>query len=284
MRVLGASLAAVLIAAIGFPHAALAQTGASGSGGAPTVGDVTFFVAQKLWISKWDGAILDSALMPPSASNSAPQIRTSITRIGLDHVVPLTSLGVRIDRWTLSATVSPSTNYSDSRISGGSMSRSEYDVNLGYAVTPNITAALVYKGGKNSVRGLADGAAPQYLANAEQKLSGWGVGANFSMPVTDSFGAYGTLALVRNGSSTISGDAGRFHPKYSIAEVGGVYRMPVAFGGLSIQAGYRYQDITFNDAPVTTYALTPAPVIVARTRESFSSTTKGFVVGVAVSF
>ena len=54
--------------------------------------------------------------------------------------------------------------------------------------------------------------------------------------------------------------------------------------GLSITAGYRFQNIDFRHAFIRTYVLTPEPLLVSSEPTRIQSDTKGFTAGVAYSF
>lgn len=259
---------------------ALAQSAAGGV--ESKLGDATFYVAQKVWLMKWDTILVDSQIIPPSAASPAPLLKLSNRHVQVDETVPLTSLGARIGPWSISASVAWSTDFSDPQIAGGSMSRSEYDVNLGYAVSPNVTLALVYKGGKNDVRGVAGAAGADTVAFL-QKLKGWGGGANFTAPLAEGLTGYATFAYA-TGHSTLALVEDRLGLKYATGELGLAYRIPSFLGGrTSIQAGYRRQDVRIKQV-LPLLALTPAPIQVSTTNANVTSKTQGFVIGGAISF
>ena len=280
MRSSALAWATVVVGAASLPATAVAQSAAGGV--ESKLGDATFYFAQKAWFAKWDSVVIDTQIVPPSAASPAPLLKLSNRHIQMDETVPLTSFGARIGPWSLAATVGWSTDFSDAKVAGGSMSRSEYDVNLGYAVTPNVTLALLYKGGKNDVRGVAGSAAPEAVAFS-QTLKGWGAGITATAPLAERLSGYATLAY-GTGHSSVSLVDQRLPVKYATAELGLAYRIPDFLGGrTSIQAGYRRQDVRINQV-LPTYALTPAPVEVSSTMSRVTSKTQGFVIGGAISF
>jgi hypothetical protein len=241
-----------------------------------------FFVSQRVWLADWEIGVVDSRIIPPSATQPTPVLQTFSGRVNDRRVMPLTGFGVSLDRWTLSATVGWSSEFSDARLDGGKVSRSEYDINLGYAVTPNVTAVLIYKAGKSDIPAAAGSAAPQ-LFRDKQRLRGVGLGLSGRFPVAENLNAYASAAYSPGRSRFASTDES-FNFRYTVAEAGLGYRIPGAFGNMSITAGYRYQNLDFRRGPVYSFALTPAPVELARGTERIQSATKGFIAGVAFSF
>lgn len=265
----------------GLPAGVLAQTDSLAE---MKMGDVTLYLSQKAWVANWETILVDSQIVPASSQNAAPLLQLSNRRVDISSTIPLTSFGVRLGAWSLSATVGWSTNFSDARVDGGRVSRSEYDINLGYAVLPNMTLALIHKGGRTDIRGTAGSPAAELFA-ARQDLKGWGLGASGTLPFTENLGGYGTVAYLKGKGSTGSDSVGTVHPKYLTAELGISYRIPGFLGGrVSVQGGYRRQSFRVDDQSLTTFALTPNPVAVSTRTESFTSTTKGLVVGATVLF
>lgn len=240
-----------------------------------------FFVSQRVWLADWNIPAVDSRLLPPSAGQPAPLVHTSTVHINAARTMPLTGFGVALDRWTLSATVGWSTDFSDARLDGGA-SRSEYDINLAYAVTPNIAAVLIYKAGKSEIPALASGVAPQAFRD-EQRLRGVGLGVSARYPLAENWNAYASAAY-SPGRSTFANSNERFSFRYTVAEAGVGYRLPGALGNMSLTAGYRYQNLDFRHGPRYTFALAPEPTQVARSSARIQSSTKGFTAGVAYSF
>jgi hypothetical protein len=242
---------------------------------------VQFFVSQRVWSADWDIASVDSRLIPPSAAQPTPVLQTFPTHVRDRRSMPLTGFGFSLDRWTVSATVGWSTQFSDARLDGREVSRSEYDINLGYAVTPNVSAVVIYKAGKSEIPATGNSAAPQLLRDL-QRLRGVGVGVSGRYPIAENWNAYASTAISPGRSTLSSGE--RFNARYTVAEVGVGYRVPGVFGNMSITAGYRYQNLDFRRGPAYSFALTPQPVLIARDRQRIESATKGLTAGVAFSF
>lgn len=270
MRTLGllpmgvASLLAVM------PHVANAQTTSP-----------TFFISQKVWFASWDYPAIDARLIAPTPQSPAPLVQQSTSKIELDHAIPLTTFGARIDKWSLSTSIAPSTRFSDSKLHEGSVRRSEYDVSVGYEVATGVNLALIYKGGRVAARSLVDSVAPATLSS-DQKLEGLILGVAASRSVAENLAVYGTLAY-GPGRADLGQFGVKVDIKYTVAELGASYRVP-AFPSLSVQAGYRYQAVKYEDLPLTTFALTPAPVEISRANHSPTSRTAGFVLGVSLGF
>lgn len=247
----------------------------------PAMDRPQFFISQRVWLADWDIGAIDSRILPPSAAQPTPQLQTFPGHVRDRRAVPLTGFGVSLDRWTLSATVGWSTDFSDAKLAGDKVSRSEYDINLGYAVTQNISAVLLYKAGKSDIPAMADSAAPQFFRD-EQRLRGVGLGLSGRIPVAENLTAYASGAYSPGRSKFASG--ARVNFRYTVAEAGLGYRLPGAFSNVSITAGYRYQNLDFRRGPIYNFALTPEPVELARGSERIQSATRGFVMGVALSF
>lgn len=240
-----------------------------------------FFVSQRLWQSDWDIGVVSSRLIPASATQPAPLLQTRPEFIKVRETMPLTGIGINVDRWTLSATVGWPTNYSDSRIDGKA-ARSEYDVNLGYAVTPNISAVMIYKSGKADVP-VVTGTPAAIAVREKEKLRGTGLGISARYPIAENWNLYGSTAYTRGHARLLtSGD--RYGLRYTVAEAGVAYRIPGAFSSMSVTAGYRYQRVDFRDVHSVTYALTPEPVFVSSEPVQPRSATKGFTLGVSFAF
>lgn len=240
-----------------------------------------FFVSQRLWSADWDVAVLTPRITPPSATQPAPLLRMGPEFVKVRETMPLTGFGINVDRWTLSATVGWPTNYADAQFEG-KVARSEYDINLGYAITPNLSAVLVYKSGKVDVP-VAAGTPASIAAREKEKLYGTGLGVSARYPVTENWSLYGSAAY-SSGRARLVTSGTRFGLRYTVAEAGVGYRIPGAFSNMSLTAGYRYQNTSFRDVENVTYALTPAPVFVSSEPIRPRSATKGFTMGVAFSF
>jgi hypothetical protein len=240
-----------------------------------------FFVSQRLWQADWEVGVNNPQVIPPKAGQPTPLLRTQTDFVKVSRTMPLTGFGVSVDRWTLSATVGWPTDYADSRFEGKA-SRSEYDINLGYAVTPNITAVALYKAGKADIPAAAGNPAAASFRE-RQKLHGAGLGVSARYPIAENWNLYGSAAY-SGGKTSFQVSSGRYSLRYTVAEAGVGYRIPGGFSNMSVTAGYRYQNLNFRRTHADTFALTPEPVLVASEPARVETATKGFTVGVAVAF
>lgn len=240
-----------------------------------------FFVSQRVWQADWDMTAVDMRLIPPSGTQPALLRDAGPAHVRDSRTMPLTGFGVALDRWTLSATVGWSTKYSDARLDAPAV-RSEYDINLGYAVTPNISAVVIYKAGKTDIPSVATGVNPGAFRD-EQRLRGVGLGVAARYPIAENWNAYGSAAY-SSGRSTLAKSNDRLRARYTVAEAGVAYRLPGALASMSITAGYRYQEVDFRDGPRYTFAVAPEPTVVDRSSQRIQSATRGFTAGVTYSF
>lgn len=240
-----------------------------------------FFVSQRLWQADWEVGVMNPQVMPPTAGQPTPLLRTKTDFVKVSRTMPLTGFGVRLDRWTLSATVGWPTDYTDSRFQGTAR-RFEYDINLGYAVTPDLTVVALYKAGKSDIPAAAGNpvAAP---FREKQKLHGAGLGLSGRLPLAENWNLYGSAAY-SGGKTSLETSGARYSLRYTVAEAGVGYRIPGAFSNMSVTAGYRYQNLNFRHTRADTFALTPEPVFVSSEPERIRTSTKGFTVGVAFAF
>jgi hypothetical protein len=240
-----------------------------------------FFVSQRLWRADWEVGVSNPQVIPPTAGQPVPLLRTKTDFVKVSRTMPLTGFGVSVNRWTLSATVGWPTDYEDPRFEG-TATRSEYDVNLGYAVTPNLTVVALYKAGKADIpAAFGNPAAAPF--REKQKLHGAGLGLSGRYPIAEQWNLYGSAAY-SGGKTRFEVSGGRYSLRYTVAEAGVGYRIPGAFSNMSVTAGYRYQNLSFRHTHADTFALTPEPVLVSSEPERIRTATKGFTVGVAVAF
>lgn len=272
----------VAVACLGAATNAFAQVGQDKT----MIGDVSISVAQRAWLASWNSKILGAR--PGAAAGTAEAVSLSDRST---EILWLTSISAAYDRAVLSLTVSPRTTYDNRYTADGDISRSEYDINLGYSLSPYFTPALIYKGGKTR-SGRTIGS-PISDGN-DLKLSLWmlGVSGNFPIPFRGASGfdspltAYGTVAHSFNGR-TRTGDGETTSLRYAIGEIGLSYRpfagsTSAVAGGLSMQIGYRIQAVTSANVPFNTFG--PSGVVVASREQDIRSVTKGLVIGLRASF
>lgn len=239
-----------------------------------------FFVSQRVWFADWEIGAVNTQFVPASAAQPVPMLRVFSQPVRDRRAVPLTGLGVSLDRWTLSTTIGWRTEFSDARLDGKA-SRSEYDVNLGYAVTPNISAVLVYKAGKSQLPPIAGSAVPEAFRN-RQRLHGTGLAMSVRYPVAENWNAYGSASYAPGRMTSATGE--RFSLRYTVAEAGLGYRVPGAPANLSLTAGYRYQNVDFRNGAYYTIALATPPSAPTVTTQRLQTATKGWTMGLTCSF
>jgi hypothetical protein len=251
------------------------------------------FVAQRLWAANWDTPLLDARIVVPDPANPAPVIQmASIQTPAEMKVLPITVLGASRGNFTASASVSPSTSFGLEDAAGGSVSRQEYDLSIGYRIAPGLLASLIYKGGKTS-EVTTQAASTLVGARGDQKLRGVLVGFTASAPLAERLSLYGNAAYGR-GRSTITFNSptvpdSKNDLDYTIAEVGLAYSLGApsavpAVNSISLQVGYRSQIVAVRGVELATYSATPTPQQLAVNKRKIQSNTHGLVIGLIVLF
>lgn len=151
-----------------------------------------------------------------------------------DKLVLLPVLSMRWHDVTGSISLYPSTDHDF--ISGERGKRKEFDVNVGYFVTPGVALTLGYKkveqGGSSGV----------------YALSGPVAGVSGTAPLGRDFSLYGSFGMgwmKSTGSSTVKFDA-----DYRLSEFGAAYTVPTGtfVKAVTFTLGYRTQVLTSKDA------------------------------------
>lgn len=158
-------------------------------------------------------------------------VNRALTQVSADNklvLVPTVSVRYGDFVGTLSAVPSTTFTFAD----GGSGTRKEFDLNLGYTVMPGLTMTLGYK--KVSQR---DG-------NVRYEPAGPVAGLSANAPLSGAFSMYGALGFGRLKTPTSGGDeVVKFKADYRLTEVGLAYALNT--GGLPMRwtftAGYRIQ-------------------------------------------
>jgi len=140
-------------------------------------------------------------------------------------------------RWrdfTGSLSLYPSTDHDF--VNGGRGTRKEFDLNLGYFVTPGVAFTLGYKK-------IEQGDGPDVYA-----LSGPVLGVSGTAPLGRDFALYGSFGMgwmKSTGSSTVKFDA-----DYRLSELGLAYTIPAGsiVKAVTLTAGYRTQVLTSKEA------------------------------------
>jgi hypothetical protein len=212
----------ITIVALAFGAAAGAQAQGQGhESGGPTVS-----VGLRGWQTEWDTF---SYHVDTGNGNSVV-----VQAPAEDKFVLLPVLSVRWRDFTGSLSLYPSTDHDF--VNGGRGTRKEFDLNLGYFVTPGVALTLGYKKIEQ-----ADG--PNVYA-----LSGPVAGVSGTAPLGRDFALYGSFGMgwmKSTGSSTVKFDA-----DYRLSELGIAYTVPT--GGfvraVTLTAGYRTQVLTSKEA------------------------------------
>lgn len=249
-------------------------------------GEFHFFAAQRFWFASWDALLLDASIVIPNPANPVPVIQTGYLSSVKSVILPITSIGAAFGNWSLAANLTPTTNVSITEAIGGEVSRSEYDVSLGYAINENLSAALIYKAGKVENAVTISASNLLGVASSEQDLSGWLIGITGRGKVAENFTMYGNAAF-GPGRATNRSNFGDTKTSfiYSIGEIGVSYKFPnISFGSWSIQAGYRIQSVLIKDAEFQTISLPPTSTVIFTERKNIQSTTQGIVLGISVAF
>jgi hypothetical protein len=144
-------------------------------------------------------------------------------------------LSMRYGDFVSSLSVFPSTTYDF--VLGGQGKRKEFDINVGYYITPGVALTLGYKQFEQSD---AD-------TGFRYRLTGPVIGANATAPLGGNFALYGSLALGRltPSSSDVDLDA-----DYQLGEVGFAYSLatPSVTKAISFTVGYRTQVLNSKEA------------------------------------
>lgn len=164
-----------------------------------------------------------------------PDTNLALTQASASNkVVLMPQLSVRHGKFTGSMTLMPTSK--GFAFDDEPRDRREFDVNLGYSVTPGLTLSLGWKG------------VWQRKATSVYRPSGPVVGLSASAPLEGALSMYGNLGVGR--LKTPSGDSVAFDAAYRLTEVGLAY----AFSSGSMPqrwtatAGYRMQVLTSKQA------------------------------------
>lgn len=252
------------------------------------IGDFRFFVAQRFWFASWDTLLLDAKVVVPDPANPVPVIQQGFSSSAESIILPVTSLGVGFGSWSLATNLTPTTDVSISEAAQGEISRSEWDINLSYAINENLSAALIYKSGKVKNAVTTSAANLLGVSSIEQDLSAWLIGISGRGKVAENFTMYGNAAFGpgRLKNKSAAGDS-RQDFLYSIGEIGVSYQFPnTSFGSWSIQLGYRIQSILVKDVEFQTYSLpqTTPPTVISSDSKNMQTTTQGIILGLTLAF
>jgi hypothetical protein len=150
-----------------------------------------------------------------------------------DKLVLLPVLSVRWRDFTGSLSLYPSTEHE--MLGGRRDKRKEFDLNLGYAVTPAVALTLGYK--KIEQRG-----------SLLYALDGPVAGISGTAPLGQGWSLYGSFGL--GWMKSTGGSDVKFDADYRLSEVGAAYTVPTGsfIKAVTLTAGYRTQVLTSKDA------------------------------------
>ena len=188
-------------------------------------GGLAFTVGARAWYTDWT-----TFSYYPGTPGVAPVALTQVSAKGKLVVMPTAS--VRWNEFFASVSGMPSERFSFDDGTDGR--RSEFDVNAGYAVLPNLALTLGYK------RVSQSGSAGRY------RPGGPVIGASANAPLGSGLSLYGSLGIGR--LRTPSGDAIDFKANYQLAEVGLAYTLNADKPRWTLTGGYRIQVMNSKDA------------------------------------
>ena len=269
---------------------AMAQTTADSGADSPQSSDpVSFSIAQKFWYASFQTTPLVAHVVLPPGS-STPVAQASLDASSSSKLMPITAVSATWKDWSISASGSPHTSFSNPDAPDGKISRDEYDFSLAYAVLhPSETRSRLslladYKIGE--VKPITGASATEILGvQSNVRVSAILLGLSGVSPVAEVGGKelllYGNAALGFGHSHFSTPLIHAINTRYSIAEVG--LSCPVS-DVFSVQLGYRTQDFTLRHVPLVTVSTESAGTILSSTTRNAQSSTEGPILGVTASF
>lgn len=247
----------------------------------------TFFGGVKMWAATWNMPLLDAQVVLPG-----PVVKSMTRSSPTDmEVIPIASLGVQYDRFTLSGSYFFSTSFSTEDDLATTAKRKEWDVSLGYAILPNLTASIVYR------HGAVDEFRSQFLrsitpGSASYTFDAWLLGLSGSAPLQGPLSLYGNFGYGTATEKASGGDffTATFRGSYAIGELGLSYRLLGSANSgflrnLSVNLGYRAQTVLIRGVKTPVYPIpVSGPDAVAVTKSDIRSTTDGLVLGIVAAF
>ncbi|MGA0609246.1 hypothetical protein [Caldimonas sp. KR1-144] len=204
-------------------------------------------VGVRAWYTDWSTF---SYFAPDGVNNLA------LTQVSANEKFAwLPLISVRYGDFFASFSGMPSTDFHF--VEGGTGTRKEYDLNIGYAVLPGLALTLGYK------------KVSQGDGDAVYRPAGPVIGVNLNAPMSGPWSLYGAVGL--GWLKTPGGDDIQFDADYRLAELGLAYTID---GGAWIKSwtftgGYRIQVLTSKDA---------------FNAQDGRDTTQGFTLGAIASF
>lgn len=245
------------------------------------------FTGLKFWAAKWDTPYMDAQVVLPG-----PVVKTGPRQTTSDlAIVPILTAGVLYDKFTLSSSYFAPTDFSFGDNLTPTGSRKEWDVTLGYALFPNLTASIAYRSGT------VDGGATTNLNalgvfRSRYKVDGWLLGLSGSAPLQDRLSLYGNFAygIIKNklNSTQLLGSP-TYNGTYTIGEVGLAYRLMDESGSgfirsLTAQLGYRAQIVFIPGFEYPIYSIPPGVARLSTDKVDVRATTSGVMLGIVAAF
>jgi len=254
-------------------------------------GNVSFFTSVKLWANEWQISTFEQRpiVLPNGAIAVQDGARTTVSDV---KFVPILTIGAGYGNFIASANYFPSTTYDTKGALNGNVSRSEYDITVGYKLLPGLAASIAYKEAKQSK--IAD----LPVSNAQKVRAGL-LGLSGSAPIGEGLSIYGNFAygLGKQDSDTVNplGEKS-YDVAYRIGEFGLSYlvheggpRSPLKTAAISV--GYRAQVFVTKNVAYGTYAIAGSPSApsvsttpIAVQRADVQTTTDGFIVSISATF
>ena len=274
------------------------QAAETSPGGNPSIGEgssgVHFFFGVRPWIATWDVPLVHTQLVIPT-SGPPPVFRQHVLKAESNATVtPLLTLGARFNNLIVSVTSIPKTGFSSDGYTNDKVKRGEYDVSLGYALTPNILASIVYK------RGEIDTLSTDYTTalNGGQAgratVTGLLLGLNANAPLREKLSLYGNFAFgpAQEKSNLPDGNGRKkWNGSYWIGEVGLSYQLlapaentSLGLSSLSLMLGYRAQTVSIKNIGYAIRASSPPFNLIGAENHDVSSTIQGPILGLVGSF
>lgn len=251
--------------------------------------DVHFAIAQKFWIASFESTPLVARIVVPPGG-STPVAQASLDSSTSTKVMPITALSASWHDWSVSASGTPHTSFSNPDAPDGKISRDEYDVAMAYAFLHSsegrsrLSALADYKVGE--LRPITGTSANDLLdVRSNVRVSAILLGLSGVAPIA----AIGGKDLLLYGNAAFGTGHAHFstplihttNTHYSIAEIG--LSCPVS-DIFSIQLGYRTQTFTLRHVPFVTLSTTSPGTILSSESRNVESSTQGPIMGITASF
>jgi hypothetical protein len=258
--------------------------------GEPTERETKFFVAVRPWVTNWEVPLIDARTVIPNPLAPVPVVQQSVIHAPAStSVIPLTVVGLRRNRLTLSVNLAPETRFSTGGLTASDVRRQETDWNIGYEIYPSLLLTIVYKTAVYD--GFVTQAVQATTNNAGRaKYEAVLAGLSASAPLHNRLSIYGNFgAGIGKSHLDIPDAAGNkeVDVTYRLAEFGFSYRLSDGAPGeflksLTVQVGYRTQTVIGKSLALGTYSTTGA--LLSTQSSSIQSVAGGFLIGVVGVF